>query len=96
MALLEAEFAARGLQWAPHKKRGPCRCIEFLGLLLCNVEGLRGITISRKRRASLMADIEAWLALEPHEGDLSAKPTTSSTGDPGSEAECISGALVSA
>ena len=74
MALLEAEFAARGLQWAPHKKRGPCRCIEFLGLLLCNVEGLRGITISRKRRASLMADIEAWLALEPHEGDLSAEP----------------------
>ena len=31
---LEEEFAKRGMQWAPHKKRGPCRCIEFLGLNL--------------------------------------------------------------
>ena len=74
MTLLEAEFAARGLQWAPHKKRGPCRCIEFLGLLICNTEGLRGITITRKRRAKLASEIEAWLALEPVEGDLVADP----------------------
>ena len=26
MSMLEAEFAARGLLWAPHKRRGPCRC----------------------------------------------------------------------
>ena len=74
MAMLEVEFAARGLQWAPHKKRGPCRCIEFLGLLMCNVEGLRGITISKKRRAKLMAEIEAWMALEPEAGELTADP----------------------
>ena len=74
MTLLEVEFAARGLQWAPHKKRGPCRCIEFLGLLICNTEGLRGITITRKRRAKLASEIEAWLALEPVEGDLVADP----------------------
>jgi hypothetical protein len=74
MAMLEVEFAARGLQWAPHKKRGPCRCIEFLGLLMCNVEGLRGITITKKRRAKLMVEIEAWMALEPAEGELAADP----------------------
>ena len=74
MAMLEVEFAARGLQWAPHKKRGPCRCIEFLGLLMCNVEGLRGITISRKRRTKLMGEIETWMALEPEEGELKTDP----------------------
>jgi hypothetical protein len=42
MRMLEEEFTARGLQIAPNKTRGPCRCIEFLGLLLCNLEELRG------------------------------------------------------
>ena len=74
MARLEVEFLARGIQWAPHKKRGPCRCIEFLGLLICNTEGLRGITITRKRRAKLIEAIEAWIALEPDEGDLTTDP----------------------
>ncbi|KOO30544.1 reverse transcriptase family protein [Chrysochromulina tobinii] len=74
MSMLEAEFAARGLQWAPHKKRGPCRCIEFLGLLMCNVEGLRGITITKKRRAKLIAEMEMWMAREPEEGELKADP----------------------
>lgn len=74
MARLEVEFLARGIQWAPHKKRGPCRCIEFLGLLICNTEGLRGITITRKRRTKLIEAIEAWVALEPDEGDLTTDP----------------------
>jgi hypothetical protein len=42
--------------------------------LLCNVEGLRGITITRKRRDRLTADIESWLALEPDEGGLRVEP----------------------
>ena len=74
MSMLEAEFAARGLLWAPHKRRGPCRCIEFLGLLICNTEGLRGVTITRKRRAKLVAEIEGWLDREPEEGDMAADP----------------------
>ena len=41
---------------------------------MCNVEGLRGITITKKRRAKLMAEIEAWMALEPIEGELAADP----------------------
>ena len=74
MRMLEAEFAARGVQWAPHKRRGPCRSIEFLGLLLCNFEGMRGVTLSQKRRGKLMAELEGWKRRRPLEGSLTADP----------------------
>jgi hypothetical protein len=74
MMMLEEEFAARGLQIAPNKTRGPCRCIEFLGLLLCNMEELRGITITRKRRAKLTAEMEKSWERRPAEGALTADP----------------------
>ena len=41
---------------------------------MCNVEGLRGITITKKRRTKLMAEIESWMALEPEAGELTADP----------------------
>ena len=65
MRRLEAEFAALGVQWAPNKTRGPCECIEFLGLLLCNMPGTRGVTITRKRLTKLLAEMEEWAAQEP-------------------------------
>lgn len=65
MDMLEEELAARGVQWAPHKERGPCQCIEFLGLLISNVAGMRGITISRKRLERTNDDLREWLAREP-------------------------------
>ena len=68
MLFLEEEFAARGVQWAPHKKRGPCRCIEFLGLLLANTDEWRGVTITRKRLGRLLSEIEEWAEKEPSEG----------------------------
>ena len=34
--ILEELLFELGFEWASHKQRGPCRCIEFLGLLLCN------------------------------------------------------------
>ena len=74
MQMLEEEFAARGLQWAPHKKRGPCQCIEFLGLLLCNLEGLRGITITEKRLKKLHAEMARWSSLRSGEGQVTAEP----------------------
>ena len=40
----------------PHKTRGPCQCVEFLGLLLSNVEGARGISISRKRMTTVLTE----------------------------------------
>ena len=64
MRLLEEEFAARGVQWAPHKKRGPCRVIEFLGLLLCNVPGTRGVTLTEKRMVRMEALLEDWSSRE--------------------------------
>ena len=73
MAALEEEFAARGVQWAPHKKRGPCQCIEFLGLLLCNIEGLRGITITEKRLGKLESEMAKWAELE-HVSEAEAEP----------------------
>ena len=60
MMWLEEEFLARGVQWAPHKKRGPCQCIEFLGLLLSNTSSARGVTITRKRLKKLLLDMEEW------------------------------------
>ena len=74
--LLEEEFAERGIQWAPHKKRGPCECIEFLGLLICNMEGVRGVTITRKRLVKLLAEMEGWSARAPAGvGELEVDPT---------------------
>ena len=57
---LEEELAARGLEWAPHKQRGPCRCIEFLGLMLCNYEGCRRVTVSRSRLEKTRAELVSW------------------------------------
>ena len=73
--MLEAEFEARGIQWAPHKKRGPCGCIEFLGLLLCNTPAASGITLTEKRLGRMLAEMEAWEARRPTEGELEVDPT---------------------
>ena len=69
------EFEARGIQWAPHKKRGPCCCIEFLGLLLCNTPAASGITLTEKRLGRMLAEMEAWEARRPTEGELEVDPT---------------------
>ena len=74
MQMLEDEFKALGVEWAPHKKRGPCRCIEFLGLLLSNVPGSRGVTVTRKRLGSLRAEMAKWAERKPSWGSLEAEP----------------------
>ena len=61
-----------GMQWAPAKQRGPVQCLEFLGLLLCNVEGHRCIALSEKRQRKLMEMIEKWLARRPRHDELLA------------------------
>ena len=74
--LLEGLFAEFGLEWAPHKRRGPARCIEFLGLLVCNAPGMRCIGLTRKRQEKTEADLTRWLALRPGgEGRLEVDPT---------------------
>ena len=44
--LLEQILDELGLQYAPHKKRGPAQVMEFLGLLISNVEGARCIALT--------------------------------------------------
>ena len=59
-SMLEDEFRARGISWAPHKHSGPAACMEFLGLLLANVDGDLSISLTRKRRDSLLEQIREW------------------------------------
>eukprot|EP00964_Phaeocystis_antarctica_P000759 scaffold422_cov48-Phaeocystis_antarctica.AAC.1 len=48
-AAFEELLAEFHIQWAPHKRRGPTQCIEFLGLLICNVDGMRCIGLTEGR-----------------------------------------------
>jgi len=67
--ILEALLAELGLQWAPHKRRGPAQVIEFLGLLLCNhARAPRCIALTRRRQSDLRARLDAWLARRPARG----------------------------
>ena len=38
--------------------------IEFLGLLLCNVEGMRCIGLSRGRQSEMLELLDEWLACQ--------------------------------
>ena len=49
-----------GFEWAPSKQRGPCRCIEFLGLLLVNMPGQQCIALTRKRQEYLTTLLHEW------------------------------------
>ena len=60
-SMLEAELLRLGIEWAPHKHRGPARCMEFLGFLLSNLPGQRSVSLTRKRRAELMGLVDEWL-----------------------------------
>ena len=67
--MLEALFAEFGVEWAPHKQRGPCSVIEFLGLLISNVEGARCIALTESRQARLRSMIDEWMARRPAAGE---------------------------
>ena len=49
-----------GFEWAPSKQRGPCKCIEFLGLLLVNMPGQQCIALTRKRQEYLTTLLHEW------------------------------------
>ena len=67
--IFEALLAELGLQWAPHKRRGPARVIEFLGMLICNSPRTpRCIGLTRKRQEALRARLDEWLARRPPAG----------------------------
>jgi len=62
---LEEVLHEMGIPWAPHKQRGPARCMEFLGLLLCNVPGHRCVALTAKRQEKLMAQLDLWMGRKP-------------------------------
>ena len=54
-----------GLQWALHKRRGPARAMEFLGILVANLPDLEGrplVAVAEKRRKRMLTLFESWLA----------------------------------
>jgi hypothetical protein len=67
-AAFESLLAEFSIQWAPHKRRGPTQCIEFLGLLLCNVEGMRCIGLTEGRLERVRGELRAWRARQPRAG----------------------------
>jgi hypothetical protein len=64
-----------GVCWAPHKQRGPCQVIEFLGLLVSNMPGKRLIMLTEKRQKKLRGMLQEWFARRPPSGEsLRADP----------------------
>ena len=66
--LLESLFHEFGLEFAPHKQRGPCQCIEFLGLLIANFEEICCIALSEKRQEKVKQLLKLWLERRPKAG----------------------------
>ena len=67
-AAFESLLAEFCIQWAPHKRRGPTQCIEFLGLLICNVEGMRCIGLTEGRLERVRGELHEWRARRPPSG----------------------------
>ena len=66
--MLEELLLEVGIQRAPHKRRGPVRALEFLGLFISNVPGHRGVGLTSERRKALTARLDSWLAVRPAAG----------------------------
>ena len=72
---MEEVFSEFGIQWAPWKRRGPSRCMEFLGMLLCNTEvAPRCIALSEKRQCKLKAMISDWMSKRHGSGRVQVEP----------------------
>ena len=67
--VLEQVLFEFGVPWAPQKQRGPARCMEFLGLLLCNSTGNRCIALTESRQLKLRSQIDEWRGRRPMKGD---------------------------
>ena len=63
-----------GLTGAPHKERGPCRAIEFLGMLLVNTPDVQCVALSEKRQGKLTELVDEWLARRPDGGGGTSPP----------------------
>ena len=69
----ERLMAEVGIEWAPHKQRGPCRCIAFLGLLLCNLPGQQVVALTESRQKHVRNMLDEWRARRPAAGRAAAE-----------------------
>ena len=74
LAMLDALLFELGLAWAPHKMRGPCRVIEFLGLLIVNTVGRQCMALTSSRQSRLGTMVSEWMARRPETGRTTAGP----------------------
>jgi len=74
-AIMEQILDEMGFVFAPHKQRGPCRCIEFLGLLIVNTDEECCIALTEKRQRKMQELVQEWLARKPKRGVAKAEPT---------------------
>ena len=72
--ILEQILLEFNFEFAPHKQRGPCSCIEFLGLLLANFGDTCRIALSAGRQKKMLKLINEWRARQPKTGELSVDP----------------------
>ena len=64
--VLEEVLSEFGIQWAPHKRRGPARVIEFLGQLIANSPNApRCIALTAKRQKKVLTMLKAWWQRRP-------------------------------
>ena len=66
--MLEQLLVEFGFEWAPHKKRGPAKVMEFLGFLVCNVEGKRCIALTSEKQKKIEEMVADWLRRRPRVG----------------------------
>ena len=73
MRIFEDLLARLHIQLAPHKKEGPTRSLDFLGLRLCNLPGFRYIGLPPDKAESTMAALEDLLAAHPQGSRISPR-----------------------
>ena len=66
--MLQELLVEFGLAWAPHKHRGPSQVMEFLGLLISNLDGHRRVGLTAGRLEGLHRRIASWMEREPSAG----------------------------
>ena len=68
MRIFEELCDELGLHWARHKRRGPASVIEFLGLLLVNLDGVavtQVVALTEARSSALLQLIGEWVSRRP-------------------------------
>jgi hypothetical protein len=72
--ILEQILFELGFEFAPHKQRGVCACIEFLGLLLSNFDDTCCISLTEKREKKMVGLFDEWMRRKPKHGSFRADP----------------------